>query len=117
MDFVHVAAGPFTMGTNAGAPCELPPHVVWLDVFLIARTPVTNREYAQYLAARTAPPPAFWGKPGFDHPDQPAWGAGECGTLTTGAAIANAIFWATGARVRDVPLTPARVLSVLAQAG
>jgi nicotinate dehydrogenase subunit B len=53
----------------------------------------------------------------IDHPDQPAWGAGECATLTTGAAIANAIFWATGARVRDVPLTPARVLSVLAQAG
>ena len=52
-----------------------------------------------------------------NHPDQPAWGAGECATLTTGAAIANAIFWATGARVRDVPLTPARVLSVLAQAG
>ena len=53
----------------------------------------------------------------IDHPDQPAWGAGECATLTTGAAIANAIFWATGARVRDVPLTPARVLSALAQAG
>jgi CO/xanthine dehydrogenase Mo-binding subunit len=52
-----------------------------------------------------------------DHPDQPAWGAGECATLTTGAAIANAIFWATGARVRDIPLTPARVLSALAQAG
>jgi nicotinate dehydrogenase subunit B len=52
-----------------------------------------------------------------NHPDQPAWGAGECATLTTGPAIANAIFWATGARVRDVPLTPARVLSVLAQAG
>ena len=52
-----------------------------------------------------------------NHPDQPAWGAGECATLTTGAAIANAIFWATGARVRDVPLTPARVLSALAHAG
>ena len=52
-----------------------------------------------------------------NHPDQPAWGAGECATLTTGAAIANAIFWATGARVRDVPLTPARVLSALTQAG
>jgi len=74
MDFVHVAAGAFTMGTDDGAPCERPPHVVWLDAFLIACTPVTNREYARYLAATTAPPPAFWGKPGFDHPDQPVVG-------------------------------------------
>ena len=47
----------------------------------------------------------------INHPEQPAWGAGECATLTTGPAIANAIFWATGARVRDIPLTADRVLS------
>jgi len=74
MDFVHVAAGAFPMGTDAGAPCERPRHEVWLDTFAIARTPVTNREYARYLTATMAPPPAFWGKPGFDHPDQPVVG-------------------------------------------
>ena len=34
----------------------------------------------------------------IDHPDQPAWGAGEITTLTTPPAIANAVFDATGAR-------------------
>ncbi|MGI9147463.1 MAG: xanthine dehydrogenase family protein molybdopterin-binding subunit, partial [Chloroflexota bacterium] len=49
----------------------------------------------------------------INHPDQPAWGAGECATLTTGPAIANAIFWATGARVRDVPLTADRIQAAI----
>ncbi|MDQ6672788.1 MAG: hypothetical protein M3069_18935 [Chloroflexota bacterium] len=53
----------------------------------------------------------------INHPDQPAWGAGECATLTTGPAIANAIFWATGARVRDVPMTADRIQAALAQVG
>jgi nicotinate dehydrogenase subunit B len=39
----------------------------------------------------------------INHPDQPAVGAGEPATITTAAAIANAIFAATGARVRQVP--------------
>jgi hypothetical protein len=42
----------------------------------------------------------------LDHPDQPAWGAGEVTTLTTPPAIANAIFEATGTRLRSVPLNP-----------
>jgi nicotinate dehydrogenase subunit B len=40
----------------------------------------------------------------INHPDQPAWGAGEITTLTTPPAIANAIFHATGQRMRSVPL-------------
>jgi CO/xanthine dehydrogenase Mo-binding subunit len=42
----------------------------------------------------------------INHPDQPAWGAGEVTTLTTPPAIANAIFHATGQRMRSVPLNP-----------
>ena len=42
----------------------------------------------------------------IDHPDQPSWGAGEISTLTTAPAIANAIFHATGQRMRSVPLNP-----------
>ena len=38
-----------------------------------------------------------------------AWGAGERATVTAAPAIANAIFWAAGARVLDWPLTPARL--------
>ena len=44
-------------------------------------------------------------------------GAGECTITLVGAAIANAIFDATGARVRQVPFTPARVLAALALRG
>ena len=40
-------------------------------------------------------------------------GAGEVSITVAGAAIANAIFDATGARVRQIPFTPARVLEAL----
>lgn len=48
-----------------------------------------------------------------DHPDKPAWGAGEPTTEVIPAAIANAIFAATGARVRTVPFTAERVKAEL----
>jgi CO/xanthine dehydrogenase Mo-binding subunit len=42
-------------------------------------------------------------------PDQPPMGAGEPATVTVAAAVANAIYAATRARVRQVPFTPERV--------
>jgi nicotinate dehydrogenase subunit B len=45
----------------------------------------------------------------IDRPDEPALGVGEPSTCTTAAAVANAIFDATGARLRDIPFTPERV--------
>ena len=47
----------------------------------------------------------------------PAAGAGETAITVTPAAIGNAIFDATGARLRDVPFTPARVKAALRAAG
>jgi CO/xanthine dehydrogenase Mo-binding subunit len=44
----------------------------------------------------------------IDHPELPAYGAGEITTLTTPPAIANAIFDATGQRLRNIPLNPAQ---------
>jgi CO/xanthine dehydrogenase Mo-binding subunit len=43
----------------------------------------------------------------------PATGAGETAITVTPAAIGNAIFNATGARLRDVPFTPERVKTAL----
>jgi CO/xanthine dehydrogenase Mo-binding subunit len=43
-----------------------------------------------------------------------ATGAGETAITVTPAAIGNAIFDATGARLRDVPFTPARLKAALA---
>ena len=53
----------------------------------------------------------------IDRPDQPTWGAGEQTPTTIPAAIANAIFDATGARLRQIPFTPARVSAALQDAG
>jgi nicotinate dehydrogenase subunit B len=49
----------------------------------------------------------------IDRPDQPSVGAGEPATCPVPAAIANAVFDATGARLRSVPFTPDRVKAVL----
>jgi len=50
----------------------------------------------------------------IDRPEQPAVGAGEPAACPVPAAIANAIFDATGARVRTMPFTPERVRKALA---
>jgi CO/xanthine dehydrogenase Mo-binding subunit len=49
----------------------------------------------------------------INHPEEPAWGAGEPAIVPVPAAIGNAIYAATGARLRQLPMTPGRVLSVL----
>jgi nicotinate dehydrogenase subunit B len=45
--------------------------------------------------------------------DVPQLGAGECTITTVAAAVGNAVFDATGARLRQAPFTPARVLAAL----
>jgi CO/xanthine dehydrogenase Mo-binding subunit len=49
------------------------------------------------------------------HPKGPfgAKGVGETGTLAVAAAVGNALFDAVGVRVRELPLTPERVLRAL----
>jgi nicotinate dehydrogenase subunit B len=51
----------------------------------------------------------------INRPDQRAVGAGEPASITTAPAIANAIFAASGARVRQAPFTPKRVRAALAK--
>jgi nicotinate dehydrogenase subunit B len=50
----------------------------------------------------------------LNRPDVPATGAGETAITVVAGAIANAIFDATGARIRQVPLTPERIKAALA---
>jgi nicotinate dehydrogenase subunit B len=45
----------------------------------------------------------------IDRPGEPWLGAGEAALGPTAAAIANAVAHATGARIRDLPLTPERI--------
>ena len=50
----------------------------------------------------------------LNRPELDFLGAGEAALVPIPAAIGNAIFDATGARLRDVPMTPERVLTALA---
>ena len=49
----------------------------------------------------------------IDRRDEVPWGAGEPTTAVVPAAIANAVFDATGARLRSVPFRPETVLAAL----
>ena len=51
----------------------------------------------------------------INRPDQPAVGAGEPSTVTVAPAIANAVFAATGVRLRRVPFAPKRVQAALSE--
>jgi nicotinate dehydrogenase subunit B len=50
----------------------------------------------------------------INQPDKEATGAGETSITVVAAALGNAIFDATGARLRQVPFTPERVKAALA---
>ena len=51
----------------------------------------------------------------IDRPESEAMGAGETAITIVAAAVGNAIFDATGVRIREVPFTPERVKAALAQ--
>ena len=50
-------------------------------------------------------------------PTEPPLGSGESASIPSAAAIANAIFDATGVRFRELPFTPERIRQGLAEAG
>jgi CO/xanthine dehydrogenase Mo-binding subunit len=53
------------------------------------------------------------GDPNPNRPDLPPYGAGEAAIKPTAAAVANAIFDATGVRIRRIPFRDKRVLATL----
>jgi nicotinate dehydrogenase subunit B len=76
------------------------------------RHSVTSREWGAY------PIITFPDIPKIDvlmlpRPDQPPLGVGESASVPSAAAIANAIFDATGVRFRELPFTPERILAGL----
>src|SRR5258705_6144598 len=80
---------------------------VWFD-----RTAVTAREWGAYPIIK------FPEVPEIDvlmlpRQDQPPLGVGESASVPSAAAIANAIFDATGVRFRELPFTPERILKGL----
>jgi nicotinate dehydrogenase subunit B len=76
------------------------------------RNSVTSREWGAYPIIK------FPDIPKIDvlmlpRPDQPPLGVGESASVPSAAAIANAIFDATGVRFRELPFTPERILAGL----
>ncbi len=49
----------------------------------------------------------------IDRPNEVPWGVGEPTAAVVPSAISNAVFDATGARLRSVPFTPDKVLAAL----
>src|SRR5262249_1051217 len=73
-----------------------------------AKARVTSVDWASYLILRFPEAPAIEVAL-IDRPEIPLVGAGEAATAPVAAALANAIFDATGVRLRTVPFTAARV--------
>ena len=76
------------------------------------RASVTSREWGAYPIIK------FPDIPNIDvlmlpRQDQPPLGVGESASVPSAAAIANAIFDATGVRFRELPFTPERILAGL----
>ena len=74
---------------------------------------VASRDWASYPILRFSEVPKITTVL-LDRPGRRSLGAGEATTGPTPAAIANAVFQATGARIRDLPLRPERVRAALA---
>ena len=78
------------------------------------RNHVTSVDWRSYPVARASDIPDQVDITLINHPEIPPSGAGEPASRPTAAAIGNAIFDATGARVRQGPLSPERVRAALA---
>jgi formylglycine-generating enzyme required for sulfatase activity len=78
-ELVLVRGGAFTMGSpqsEAGRwDDEGPQHVVRVEPFWLAKYPVTNEEYARFIATNPGiPEPAFWGERTLNQRRQPVVG-------------------------------------------
>ena len=59
-DWVTIPAGEFWMGSEKGDSDEKPIHRIHLPEYQIGRVPVTNVQYALYVADANVKPPSNW---------------------------------------------------------
>lgn len=71
--FARIPDGFFQMGSDEGQDDERPAHRVWVDAFELAVYPVTQRDYARFLAATGHELPREWSAES-EAPDLPVVG-------------------------------------------
>jgi iron(II)-dependent oxidoreductase len=67
---VAVPGGAFTMGTSTepwALDNERPAHQAWVAAFWIDATPITNRQFAEFIADGGYTHPRWWSEPGWRH--------------------------------------------------
>lgn len=79
------------------------------------RTRITSRDWSSYPILRFSAVPQSIEVHVLDRPGEPFLGTGEAAQGPAAAAVANAIADATGGRVREIPLTPARIRAAIGQ--
>jgi len=83
-----------------------------IEKLLFSRSAVTSLNWGSYPILTFPDVPEVFVDL-IDRPDEVPWGAGEPTTSVVPSAVANAVFDATGARVRSVPFRPATVLAAI----
>ena len=73
-EIVLLHGGTFRMGKDGSRADESPAHVVTVDAFAVAISPVTNLEYDRYVAATGKAPSPFLAEARFAGPGQPVVG-------------------------------------------
>lgn len=79
-----------------------------------SRRAVTSVDWATYPISRLSDVPPVIDVVLVNRPEVPSTGAGEPASRALAASVGNAIFDATGVRLRQVPFTPERVKAALA---
>jgi nicotinate dehydrogenase subunit B len=95
----HTIEGNIVQGTSRS---------LWEEVTFDAKN-VTSVDWESYPILDITETPEAVDIVMINHPELPPTGAGEASTRPVAAAIANAIFDATGVRLRRAPFTPDRV--------
>ena len=81
-----------------------------LEELQFDRTHITSLDWVSYPILRFPEVPRIQISL-INRPEQTAWGAGEMAPTVVPAAISNAVFDATGVRLRSVPFLPKKVLA------
>jgi ferredoxin len=95
------------------AAARRPAAAAWYEETTFDRARVTSVDWGSYRLPRFPQVPRLEIAL-LDRPDQPPLGAGEAASSPVPAALANAVFDATGVRLRSVPFSSDKLKSLLA---